>query len=264
MMSVCSTCWVIQPILRKLKLEYDHYLDIEYHMGGLLPSWIGYDKGIINTPLDAAQHWEEVSKKHGIPLDGDIWIEDPLHSSFPPSIAFKAAQLQNNNKAILFLRRIKEMVFIEKKNITKWELIESAALSCGLDSAILLKDMGGKAIEMFEQDLQLTEKNNITSFPTFLFMDGDTTKFTLKGSQSYTKFEEVIHQLIPHAVKKKSSLGAVELFEKFNNMTAGEFAFLKEVAMETGELMLSELFEKGLIEPIENKNGISWMHKPTD
>jgi hypothetical protein len=46
------------------------------------------------NPLDAAKHWEEVSKEHKTPLDGDIWIEDPLHSSYPPSIAFKAAQIQ--------------------------------------------------------------------------------------------------------------------------------------------------------------------------
>jgi hypothetical protein len=64
--------------------------------------------------LDAAKHWEEVSE-HKTPLDGDIWIEDPLHSSYPPSIAFKAAQIQSNDKAISVLRRLQEMIFIEKE-----------------------------------------------------------------------------------------------------------------------------------------------------
>jgi hypothetical protein len=41
-------------------------------------------------------------QEHKTPLDGDIWIEDPLHSSYPPSIAFKAAQIQSNDKAISF------------------------------------------------------------------------------------------------------------------------------------------------------------------
>lgn len=35
---ICSTCWLIQPILQKLKLEHDDYLDIDYKTGGLLPS----------------------------------------------------------------------------------------------------------------------------------------------------------------------------------------------------------------------------------
>jgi hypothetical protein len=43
-------------------------------------------------------------------FDGDIWLEDPLPSSYPPSIAFKAAQMQDGDLAILFLRRIKEML----------------------------------------------------------------------------------------------------------------------------------------------------------
>jgi len=261
---VCSTCWVIQPILRKLKLEYDDYLNIEYHMGGLLPSWLGYDKGTIKTPSDVSQHWEDMSKNYSIPLDGDVWIEDPLNSSFPPSIAFKAAQIQNNNKAILFLRRLKEMLFLEKKNITNIEWIENAALSCGLDSSILLKDMEGKAIELFQEDLRLTAENKITSFPTFLFIDASETKLILKGIQSYAKFEEVIKQLIPNVVKKKWSLSAINLFKKFNNMTTSEFSFLNNVSLETAELTIEELFEKGLIERFENKNGITWIYKAED
>ncbi len=261
---VCSSCWVIQPILRKLKLEYDDYLNIEYHMGGLLPSWLGYDKGVIKNPSDAALHWEDVSKNHSIPLDGDVWFEDPLNSSFPPSIAFKAAQLQNKKKAILFLRRLKEMLFLEKKNITNLEWIENAALGCGLDSSILLKDMKGKAIEHFQEDLRLTEENEITSFPTFLFVDALEKKLTLKGIQSYSKFEEVIQQLIPSAVKKKWSLSGIHLFEKYNNMTTSEFAFLNDISIKSAETIIEELFEKGLIEKIENKNGFIWIHKVKD
>ncbi|NBU05819.1 MAG: hypothetical protein EBT39_05670, partial [Sphingobacteriia bacterium] len=143
---VCSSCWVIEPILRKLKMEYGDYLEIEYRMGGLLPSWKNYERGNIKIPSDAAKHWHEVSKLHDVPIDGDIWFEDPLSSSFPPSIAFKAAQLQSEYKALKFLRIIKEMVFIDKKNITKWDLIEEAALNAGLDSVVLLNDISGDAV----------------------------------------------------------------------------------------------------------------------
>ena len=162
---ICSTCWLIQPILRKLKLEYDDYIDVDYRMGGLLPSWNEYNKGSIKEPSDAAKHWEDVSLFYKTPLDGDIWFEDPLDSSYPPSIAFKAAQLQNKDKAILFLRRIKEMVFLEKKNITNKKFIENAALSCGLDSAVLLKDIQTKALDLFKEDLELANAYGITSFP---------------------------------------------------------------------------------------------------
>ena len=61
-------------------------------------------------------------------LDGDVWLEGPLYSSYLPLIAFKAAQLQDSDKAITFLRRLKELVFLEKKNITRWEIIENNSI----------------------------------------------------------------------------------------------------------------------------------------
>lgn len=123
---ICSSCWGIEPQLRKLKLEYGNAIEIEYRMGGLLPDW-SYNSGGIGKPSDVASHWDDVSVHYDMPIDGDLWLEDPLDSSYPPSIAFKAAQRQDNEKAVLFLREIREMVFLQKKNIAKWEHLEVAA-----------------------------------------------------------------------------------------------------------------------------------------
>ena len=97
---ICSSCWGIEPQLRKLKLEYANSIEIEYRMGGLLPDW-SYNSGGISKPSDVAHHWDEVSVYYDMPMNGEVWLEDPLHSSYPPSIAFKAAQIQDNEKAIL-------------------------------------------------------------------------------------------------------------------------------------------------------------------
>ena len=257
---ICSTCWLIQPILRKLKLEYDDYLDIDYRMGGLLPSWKTYNKGLIKEPSDAAKHWEDVSSFHKTPIDADIWIEDPLDSSYPPSIAFKAAQLQNKDKAILFLRRIKEMVFLEKKNITNRKFIENAALSCGLDSAVLLKDIQSKAIDLFKEDLELAQVYGITSFPTLFFSKDADKKIALKGFQSYEKFEAIIKEFIPDVVKKKIDLNPLAVFELYNIMTEDEFSFLTDINLETSRKLLQVLYINGDIEKLENKNGFVWKY----
>lgn len=111
----CSASWLIQPILRKLKLEYGDYLTIDYHIGVGGPSWEQSNIGSIKTPLDAAKHEEELSASQNMILDGNVWLEGPLYSSYLPLIAFKAAQLQDSDKAITFLRRLKELVFLEKR-----------------------------------------------------------------------------------------------------------------------------------------------------
>ena len=110
---ICSACWGIEPQLRKLKLEYGDSVEVDYRMGGMLKDW-SYNNGEISKPSDVAHHWDEVSAYYDMPIDGDVWLEDPLDSSFPASIAFKAAQMQNNEKAILYLREVREMVFVKK------------------------------------------------------------------------------------------------------------------------------------------------------
>lgn len=258
---ICSTCWIIQPLLRKLKLEYDNYIDIDYRMGGLLPSWENYNKGIIQKPSDAAKHWEEVSVSYDMPLDGDVWLEDPLASSYPPSIAFKAAQMQDNERAILFLRRIKEMVFLEKKNIIKWKFIEKAALEAGLDSARLLRDIEGEGRVLFSKDLIMAEQLRVTVFPTLFFSNCGDKKYVLKGFQPYEKYEEIIHKLIPSAKKEEINTDPKYLFTHFQTMTDKEFAFLSNIPKENANNILNELYKKGNIDKYESKNGVIWINK---
>src|SRR5690554_3024359 len=172
---ICSSCWGIEPQLRKLKLEYGDYLEIEYRMGGLLPDW-NYNSGGISKPADVALHWDEVSEHYDMPIDGDVWLEDPLHSSYPPSIAFKAAQLQSEGKAILFLRELRELVFLKKKNIAKWENISAAAQKVGLNVVQLKSDFEGKATDLFEEDLKLAREMGVRGFPTMYFIDDSGNK----------------------------------------------------------------------------------------
>ncbi|HEV2353212.1 MAG TPA: DsbA family protein, partial [Puia sp.] len=161
---ICSTCWIIQPALKKMSLEYGPYLDIKYYMGGLLPSWDTCE-GKIKSPTDAARLWKDVNDIYNMPIDGDIWLEDPLSSSFPPSIAVKAAQLQDEQKAVLFLRRIREMLFLEKKNIMRWKHLEAAAAEVGLNLLAFAKAYDGQARIAFQQDLRLARQLEVKSFP---------------------------------------------------------------------------------------------------
>ena len=165
---ICSSCWGIEPQLRKLKLEYGNNLEIEYRMGGLLPDW-SYNGGGISKPSDVAHHWDEASRYYDMPIDGDVWLVDPLASSYPPSIAFKAAEMQDKEKAIKFLRELKEMVFLQKKKIAKWEHIAAAAQAAGLNADQLLKDYNGPAKDLFIQDLELGRKLGVRGFPTMFF-----------------------------------------------------------------------------------------------
>jgi predicted DsbA family dithiol-disulfide isomerase len=255
---ICSSCWGIEPQLRRLKLEYGALLDIEYRMGGLLPSWEVYNSGNISKPSDVAHHWDEVSLHYEMPIDGDVWLEDPLPSSYPPSIAFKAAQMQDEKKAIQFLRRIREMVFMEKKNITKWEHLEAAAKQVGLNAVKLKADFEGEAKELFQKDLDLARSLNVRSFPTMIFSDADQQRLVLKGVRPYEQFEQTLLALYPTALKNAYNTTPAALFAQYPTLTNKEFEVLAGISKETAEKTLAELLAKHQLEQYRSKNGVIW------
>ncbi len=254
---ICSSCWGIEPQLRKLKLEYGNSLEIEYRMGGLLPDW-SYNSGGISQPSDVAHHWDEVSHHYDMPIDGDVWLEDPLSSSFPPSIAFKAAQMQDQKKAILFLREIREMVFLQKKNITKWEYLEKAAEAVGLDSRQLKKDWENKAKTLFEEDLKLAKSYGVRGFPTMFFLDNSGNRETVYGSKAYAFYEMAILKLNPAVAKTEYHKDWESLFSKYHSLTAKEFSELSGTPRSESEKILDQLALKGNLEKFLTKNGSIW------
>jgi predicted DsbA family dithiol-disulfide isomerase len=257
---ICSSCWGIEPQLRKLKLEYGNSVEIEYRMGGLLPDW-SYNGGGISKPSDVAHHWDEVSVYYDMPIDGGVWLEDPLNSSYPPSIAFKAAQMQDEEKAILFLREIREMVFLKKKNIAKWEHLETAAIKVGLDATQLKKDFEGKAKTLFEEDLQVARAYGVRGFPTIFFVDNAGNKEIVYGSKAYPFYEMAVLKLNPNAEKSEYSKHWETLFSKYASLTAKEFAELSGTPRAESETVLNDLVAQGKLEKLSTKNGSMWTIK---
>jgi predicted DsbA family dithiol-disulfide isomerase len=255
---ICSSCWGIEPQLRRLKLEYGQDVEIEYHMGGLLPDW-SYNSGGISKPSDVAYHWDEVSVHYKMPIDGDVWLEDPLDSSYPPSIAFKAAQLQNEKKAVVFLRHLREMVFLQKKNITKWEVIEQAAIKTGLDVVQLRKDYEGQAKELFQADLSLAKQMGVRGFPSVFVTNAAGNSEFIYGTKPYSQYENGIRKIYPDAHKKAYKKDWESLFEKYPTLTLREFAELGDVSFQEAEEVLEKLVAVNKLKKFVTKNGAMWM-----
>ncbi len=254
---ICSSCWGIEPQLRKLKLAYGNSLEFDYRMGGLLPDW-SYNSGGISKPSDVASHWDEVSIHYDMPIDGDVWLEDPLSSSYPPSIAFKAAQMQDSKKAILFLREIREMVFLQKKNITKWEHIATAARQVGLNADQLKTDFEGEAKIRFDDDLNLAKQLGVRGFPTLFFVDNSGNTEKVYGTKPYTLYEKAVLTLNPSASRNEYSENWEALFAAYQSLTAKEFSELSGMPRQESETFLNELSSNGELAKLTTKNGAIW------
>lgn len=259
---ICSSCWGIEPQLRKLKLEYGDYFEIDYRMGGLLPDW-SYNSGGISKPADVAHHWDEASLHYEMPIDGDVWLEDPLDSSYPSCIAMKAAQLQNKDVAVKFMRILREKLYLEKKNIAKWENIAEAAKAAGLDVTRLKTDFDGDAKRLFAEDLEYARKLGVRGFPTLFFSDGSANQLTVYGSKPYAFYENAILALYPEAHKKPAtnSTDPLALFNIYPTLTAKEYAVLYNEDTAEVKAILEQLCEEGKLNKTQIKTGTLYRKK---
>lgn len=258
---ICSSCWGIEPQLRKLKLEYGDYFEIDYRMGGLLPDW-SYNSGGISKPADVAHHWDEASLYYEMPIDGDVWLEDPLDSSYPSCIAVKAAQIQSKEKAVKFMRILREKLYLEKKNIAKWENIAEAAQLANLDLEKLKKDYEGDAKNLFEEDLKLGKSLGVRGFPTLFFSDGNNNQLTVYGSKPYASYENALLALFPDSKKKKNiSENTFSLFEIYPTLAPKEYAVIQDISVSDATIILEELFRKGKLYKKSIKNGCLYIKK---
>lgn len=256
---ICSACWAIEPELKKFKLEYGDYVDIGYRMGGLLPKWEGFFDGGngISKPSDVASHWDEVGAYTKMSIDGDVWLEDPLSSSYPPSIAFKAVQRQGDSMAIAFLRKIREMVFLEKKNITKQEhLVEAVLRAKGDTTDFLAAYKSDITMQHFNLDLKESKDRGVRGFPTFILRGRDGRGYKISGTSGYANYVTALTKAYGEKLQpKKINYTEKELLVKYEYLATKEIAVILSQTEEQTITALKKLVEAG--EATEEKQKFS-------
>jgi 2-polyprenyl-6-methoxyphenol hydroxylase-like FAD-dependent oxidoreductase/predicted DsbA family dithiol-disulfide isomerase len=248
----------MEPHLKKFSLSYGHLFNIQYKMGGLLPYWEQYSSVLISRPLDIAKDWDVKSTDYQMPIDGDIWREDPVESSYPASIAFKAIEIQSIEKSIKYLRIIREMVFTKKMNITKWKYLFTAAKEVGCDLEQFKMDYDGAAREVFYQDIEKAKLKGIKIFPTIIMSNSLGHSINLKGYNTYEVLEEELMKLYFKTKKKYYNQEGISLFDKQSSLTTKEFADLKSISLDHAESILHRFEKNNKIKSHKTKNGVVW------
>lgn len=168
---LCSGCWALEPAWRRLLYRYGDELSVSYAYGGLLPSWDGFHdrSNGISAPADVAAHWDAVSRASGQPIDSSVWLRDPPASSFPASVAAVAVRLVAPEQEGRYLRRLRELVFLERRNIARQDVLREALAAIEIDrdgwQAMI---ESGAAENVFAADRTLARHLGVRVFPTIL------------------------------------------------------------------------------------------------
>lgn len=238
---ICSACWAMEPGWRKLLFHFGSRLAVRHVYGGLLPSWDGFtDPGAgIFGPADVASHWAEVAARTGQPIDPGVWRTDPPASSFPPSQAAHAVRMLDPAAEERFLRRIREAVFLQARNISRPEVLVDCARDAGVDAdafSVLLRANAGQAA--FRNDLAEVRRLPVRGFPTVIVGAHNGEDVVLHGTSSFRRLLAAV-ATAGVATPDIRPPTVAEALTAYATGTTREFAELLEVGDRRAEEMLT-------------------------
>ncbi|HDZ18726.1 hypothetical protein LCGC14_0412900 [marine sediment metagenome] len=267
----CTWCWASEPILRKIKEHFGEQVKILFKMGGLVDDVkTFYDPsnaiGGSNMFEQVAIHWDDASSRHGMPVDsrGFSDLKDSFTSTHPANIAYKAAQIQNQDLADKFLRRMREAAAAERKQIHKVETQIELAKEIGLNTDKFLESIeSGIAKEAFLKELNVGRKLGITGFPTFAISNRKGKSIRLHGFQQYKRFEQAFESLLEKKMRKQqvplNNENILKFIEKYRKVATQEVATLFEIKKEEAFKFLSKLKQEEKIVSRQAGNDFFWL-----
>jgi putative protein-disulfide isomerase len=199
---ICSHCWALEPVLRRFEKQYGQYIKFQTVMGGLLPNWDGFaDRANgIGSPADVAGHWREVGEHTRMPIDGTLWLDNPIQSSFPPSRVFKVIQQQSEELANTYLRRAREAVFAFNKNIADDQVLIDLVSQMGLDGESIVKEAALESSQqLLEQDFALAGSLGVRGFPTVIMVNEENKGVKIVGQRSLEFYAQGLQQVLETA-----------------------------------------------------------------
>ncbi len=198
---ICSHCWALEPVLRKFEVEYGQYFQFHTVMGGLLKNWDGFAdvKNGIGSPTDVAGHWREVGEHSRMPIDGSLWLSDPIQSSYPASRVFKVIQQKDEAAARTFLRRAREAVFAFNRNIGEEKVLIGLVDRMGLDGAAVVKEAEGQVgQDSLQEDFSLAGSMGVRGFPTIIMINKEKKGVKIVGARELENYVDAMKQIMPN------------------------------------------------------------------
>ena len=178
MMGLSYEC---EPIFRKLETHFAGKIEFRYVMSGLVRNVYdfvdpddmpqGKDVAIRKYNARLAKIYESEESILGMPINmTNFQLFSTKHtSSMPLNLAYKAAQLADEEKANQFLYNLRYATIVDTKPTTQREEILEVVRQTDLDEEkFCLHFDGDTAQKALEQDLSLGQKLEIHSLPSYL------------------------------------------------------------------------------------------------
>lgn len=255
----CPQCWALEPILKKLQMYYYKYFTIRYIVGGKLQSLNGNQSN-----KNLAKNWEKTATRTGMSCDGDLWFEDPISTPLAASIAIKAAELQGKQMGSKYLRKLRELLFLDKKNIAKEEvLIECAQSVEGLCVDEFINDLRSDgAIKAFQCDLKTTKEMGVEHFPTIVVFNDNIEDegLMVTGLYDYSVYVNVLEQMLGETPIPANPIFLEDFLKHYKFVATKEIAVVYDLTDDAVEKEMKKLVLQQIVERVPVKYGTFWRY----
>jgi predicted DsbA family dithiol-disulfide isomerase len=203
---LCCWSWAFEPHWRRLRDEFGGALACAYRMAAMLAGWNSYNDPLhaVSRPVQMGPIWRHAQHLSGVPVDDRIWVLDPPASSYPACLAVKAAELQSAAAAELYLRRLREAVMTERRNIARrevlLELADEVAVAAPdrMDAGRLRHDLeAAPARDALREDIKEARYRGIGRFPTLTMRHGRGAGIMIVGYRPYETLLAAVARIAP-------------------------------------------------------------------
>jgi predicted DsbA family dithiol-disulfide isomerase len=240
---LCKQGFVLQSIIRRLQLQYDHYFTYRFVLSTDLTSLNCYS----NHTKDCTDHFS---------LD----ISHPVL----PSIAVKAAELQGKRAGYKYLTKLQEYAMLSSKNVNSHTTLLEIAQEVQLDMDEFASDFGSKeAARAFQCDLYITREMEVDEIPSIVFFNEciEDEGLKISGAYNFEVYEQILQELINEELVKNPLPTLDELFERFGTLTTEEVAQIYTIDLTVAERELKKRMLQQKIERITSNNICCWKLK---
>ncbi|WP_082407025.1 ClpXP adapter SpxH family protein [Bacillus sp. JCM 19041] len=254
---LCSECWAIEPILKKLQVEYGHYFKIRVLLSGKLSVWNACD---LHTSK-SKKLWLERFKSSTMACAGDVEFSNMDLHPYKAFLAIKAAELQGPKAGHRFLRKLRESLFLKKKNVTDEETLKECALEADLDLEAFLSDLHSpSASKALQCDVQTTSEMDVDSVPTFVYFNGNSEDAGIKvsGQYPYHIYVQLLEDMLGYKPNKAIQPELESFLKHYGFLATAEVATVLDISDEEAEKQLKSLMLQQKVEAVPFKYGTFW------
>jgi len=169
-------------------------------------------------------------------------------------------------KALFFLRTLREMLFLKKKDISQEYVIKHAAKIAELDITQFMRDFHSTHIRnKFKSDIEDKEQWNVQQFPTLIFVNDTGEWEKVEGTEDYSAWETALANISSQTIKKnRPPYSLSNLLSQIDFLASKEIAVILDRDIRQVEEELEDLYLAGKVIKESYSHSTFWRKKDSN